>query len=88
MRAQRVLRDFKLLHIGNYMQLCFLSNVALFADVFQIFRYSLLNEYQLDSAYYIRVPQIASNALCIYIIRLIHSITDQEMYRISRTFAA
>ena len=37
-RAQRVWRDFKFQHIGDYMRLYLLSDVALLADVFQMFR--------------------------------------------------
>ena len=37
-RAQRVWRDFKFQHIGDYMRLYLLNDVALLDDVFQIFR--------------------------------------------------
>ena len=80
-RAQRVWREFNFQHIGDYMRLYLLSDVALLADVFQMFRYNSLDEYQLDPAYYMSAPQLAWNALLKYIHRLIHLITDPEMYR-------
>ena len=63
------------------MRLYLLSDVVLLADVFQMFRYNSLDEYQLDLAYYISAPQLAWNALLKYIDRPIHLITDPEMYR-------
>ena len=80
--AQLVWRDFKFQHIGDYMRLYLLSDVALLADVFQMFRYNSLDEYQLDPVYDISAPQLAWNALLKYIDRSIHLITDPKMYRI------
>ena len=80
-RSQLVWRDYKFQHIGDYMRLYLLSDVALFADMFQLFRYNSLDAYQLDPAYYISAPQLAWNALLKYIDRPIHLITDPEMYR-------
>ena len=56
-------KDFKFQHIGDYMRLYLLRDVAFFADVFQMFRYNSLDEYQLDPAYYMSAPQLAWNAL-------------------------
>ena len=58
-----------------------LSDVALYADVFQMFLYNSLDYYQLDPAYYMSVSQLAWNALLKYIDRPIHLITDPEMCR-------
>ena len=80
-REQRVSRYFKFQHIGDYMRLYLLSDVAFLADVFQMFRYNSLDKYQLDPAYYMSAPQLAWNALLKYIDRPIHLITDPEMYR-------
>ena len=51
-RSKRVWRDFKFKHIGDYMRFYLLSDVALLTDMFQMFRYNSLDEYQLDPAYY------------------------------------
>ena len=80
-RAQRVWRDFKFQYIGDYMRLYLQSDVALLADVFQMFRYNSVDEYQLDPSYYMSEPQLVWNALLKYIDRPIHLITDQEMHR-------
>ena len=58
------------------MRLYLLSDVALLADVFQMFRYNSLDDYQLDLAYYMSAPQLTWNALLKYIDRSIHLITD------------
>ena len=44
-------RDFKFQHFGDYMRLYLLFDVAILADVFQMFRYNSIDEYQLDPAY-------------------------------------
>ena len=80
-RAQRVWRDFKFKHIGDYMRLFLLSDVELLADVFQMFRYYSLDKYQLDPANYMSAPQLAWNELLKYIDRPIYLITDSKMYR-------
>ena len=49
-RNQRVFRNFKFQHIVDYMRLYHLSDIALLDDVFQMFRYNSLNEYQPDPA--------------------------------------
>ena len=63
------------------MALYILSDICLLADVFQAFRNQSLNEYQLDPAYFVSVPQLAWNALLKHIDRPIPLITDLEMYR-------
>ena len=55
-RAQRVWRDFKFQHIGDYMQFYLMSDIARFVDVFKMFRYNSVDEYQLDPAYYMSAP--------------------------------
>ena len=74
-------KDFKFQHIGDYIRLYLLSDVALLADVFQMFRYNSLDEYQLDPAYYISASQLVWKALLKYIDRPTHLIADPEMYR-------
>ena len=42
------------------MRLYLVSDVALLADVFQMFRYNSLDEYQLDPAYFMSALQCAA----------------------------
>ena len=63
------------------MALYLLSDSCMLADVFQAFRNNSLDEYQLDTAYYVSAPQLAWNALLKHIDRPIPLITDPEMYQ-------
>ena len=63
------------------MALYLLSDICLLADVFQAFRNNSLDEYQLETAYFVSAPQLAWNALLKQIDRPIPLITDPEMYR-------
>ena len=62
------------------MQLHLLSDICLFADVFQMFRNNSLNEYQLAPAYFVSAPQLAWNALLKHINQSIPLITYPVMY--------
>ena len=63
------------------MALYLLSDICLLADVFQAFRNNSLDDYQLDTAYFVSAPQLALNALLKHIDLPIPLITDPEMYR-------
>ena len=63
------------------MQLYFLSDICLLANVFQMLCNNSLNEYQLDPAYFESAPHLAWNALLKHINQSIPLITDPEMYR-------
>ena len=45
------------------MALYLLSDICLLADVFKVFRYNILNEYQLYPDYFVSAPQLARNAV-------------------------
>ena len=79
--AQQVYADFQCESVKDYMQLYLLSDICLLADVFQMFRNNLLNESQLNPAYFVSAPQLAWNALLKHINQLIPLITDPEMYQ-------
>ena len=79
--AQHVWENFHCQSLKEYITLYLLSDICLLADVFQAFRNILLDEYQLDSAYFVSAPQLAWNALLKHIDRPIPLISDQEMYR-------
>ena len=67
--------------LKEYMALYLLIDICLLAEVFQAFRKNSLDEYQLDTAYFVSAPQLAWNALLKHIDRPIPLITDPEMYR-------
>ena len=64
-----------------YMAVYLMSDICFLADVFKAFHNNSLNQYQLNSAYFVSVPQLAWNALLKHIDRPILLITDPEMYR-------
>ena len=79
--AQHVWKNFHCQSFKEYMALFLLSDICLLADVFKAFRNNSLDEYQLDPAYFVSVPQLAWIALLKHIDRPIQLIPDQTMYR-------
>ena len=79
--AQHVWENFHCQNLKEYIALYLLSNICLLAEVLQAFLNNYLDEYQLDSAYFVSAPQLAWNALLKHIDRSIPLITDPEMYR-------
>ena len=79
--AKQVWRVFQCQTLEEYMELYLLCDVCLLADVFEQFRKTSLEEYQLDPAYFVSAPQLAWSALLKYINRPIYLISDPEMYR-------
>lgn len=61
--------------MGHYL----LTDVFLFAEVFQNFHNASLSEYQLYPAYFVCAMHLAFNALLKYIDRPINLITDPEL---------
>ena len=60
--AQTVWKEFNIVSMKDYHNLYNLSDVLLFADVFENFRYICMNEYGLDSAWYFSAPGLAWDA--------------------------
>ena len=79
--AQHVWENFHCKSLKEYMALYQLSNIYLLADVFHTIRNNLLDEYQLDPAYFVNSPQLGWNAHFKQIDRPIPLITHPEMYR-------
>ena len=79
--AKQVWKEFKCKTLEEYMELYLLCDVCLLADVFEQFRKTSIDEYQLDPAYFVSSPQLAWRALLKYINRPIYLISDPEMYR-------
>ena len=79
--AKQVWKEFQSQTLEEYMELYLLCDVYLLADVFEQFRTTSLEVYQLDPAYFVSILQLALSALLQYINRLIYLICDPEMYR-------
>jgi hypothetical protein len=79
--AHTVFEEFSCRHMGDYLSLYLATDICLLADVFERFRDTSIEEYQLDPVYFVSAPHLAWNALLKYINRPIHLITNPEMYR-------
>ena len=56
--AKRVYKDFEIKNLGEYSDLYLKSNVLLLADVFESFRKTVLEIYELDPAKFISTPSL------------------------------
>ena len=56
--AKRVYKDFEIKNLGEYRDLYLKSNVLLLADVFENFRKTVLEIYELDPAKFISTPSL------------------------------
>ena len=79
--AQHVWENFHCQGLVEYMTLYLLSDIFLLTDVFSAFRNNFLDEYQLDPADFVSVPQLAWNELFKHIDLPIPQISDPIMYR-------
>lgn len=78
--AQTVFTSFRLQNLGQYHDLCLLSDVLLLANVFKNFRSICLNYYELDPAHYYTSPGLAWSA-CLKMTNVeLESFTDPNMY--------
>ena len=57
--AERVFREFKMNHLGDYHDLYVQGDILLFADVFENFRNMCLETYERDPAYFLSLPEFA-----------------------------
>ncbi|XP_068714197.1 uncharacterized protein [Montipora foliosa] len=78
--AQIVFASFQLQTLGEYHDLCFLSDVLLLADVFENFRSVCLNYYELDPAYYYTSPGLALSASLKMTDVELELLTEPDMY--------
>ena len=56
--AKKVYKDFEIKNLGEYRDLYLKSNVLLLADVFENFRKTVLEIYELDTAKFISTPSL------------------------------
>ena len=79
--AQNVWTTFRCRTMRDYLELYLFTDVCLLADVFETFRATSKEAYELDPAYFVSAPQLAWNAMLRFIKRPIQLISDAEMYR-------
>ena len=79
--AQNVWKTFRCRTMRDYLELYLFTDVCLLADVYQTFRATSKEAYDLDPAYFVSAPQLAWNAMLKFIKRPIQLISDAEMYR-------
>ena len=60
--ANKVFKEFKLKHLGEYHDLYVQSDTLLLADVFENFRNMCIKVYELDPAYFLTAPGLAWQA--------------------------
>ena len=61
-QANKVFKEFKLEHLGEYHDLYVQSDTLLLADVFENFRSMCIKVYELDPAHFLTAPGIAWQA--------------------------
>ena len=65
--AQTVWKAFRYQSMRDYLELYLFTDVCLLADVFQTFRSTSKEAYDLDPAYFLSAPQLAWNAMLRFI---------------------
>ena len=79
--AQTVWKAFRCQSMRDYLELYSFTDECLLADVFQTFRATSKEAYDLDPASFLSAPQLAWNAMLRFIKRPIELISDAEMYQ-------
>ena len=62
MHANKVLKEFKIKHLGEYHDFYVQSDTLLLADVFENFRNMCIKVYELDPAHFLSAPGLAWQA--------------------------
>ena len=65
----------------DYLEFYLFTDVCLLEGVFETFRLTSNEEYNLDPAYFLSAPQLAWKTMLRFIKRPIEFISDAEMYR-------
>ena len=60
--ANKVFKEFKLKHLGEYHDLHLQNDTSLPADVFKIFRNMFIKVYELDHVHFLTAPGLAWQA--------------------------
>lgn len=79
--AQKVWNEFRCEKFQHYLELYLLTDVGLLSDVFESFRFTSKEAYELDPVYHVSAPHLAMNAMLRYIKQPIELISDVGMYQ-------
>lgn len=74
--AQQIWNEFNVNSLGEYTDIYLRTNILLLADVFENFRKTCFDIYQLDPAHYVSAPSLSWNAMLKYTIVNIELLTD------------
>ena len=80
-RAQRVWEKFKLKNMREYHNLYLMSDIALLTEVFENFRKTCLQYYELDSCHYFTSPGLSWDAMLKMTNIELELITDIDMFQ-------
>ena len=77
--AKGICKDFEIKHLGEYHDWYLKSDILLLADVFENFRQMCLEIYELDSAKFLSVPELAGQVALKKTEIEIELLTDTDM---------
>ena len=80
-RALKIWDHFKIKNLGQYHDLYLQTDVLLLTDVFENFRKKCLEDYQLDPAHYITLPNFSWDAMLLRTGIQLDLIHDEDMYK-------
>ena len=78
--ARNVWQKFKFKNLGDYHNFYCLLDSALLADIFQVFRKSVIKTYSLDPGHFYSIPGLAWSAALKYTKIKLHLFDDIDMY--------
>ena len=80
-RAQKIWKHFNIQNLGQYHDLYLQTDVLLLTDVFENFRTKCLEDYGLDPAHYITLPNFSWDAMLLKSGIELDLIYDEEVYK-------
>ena len=80
-RAFKIWDHFKIKNLGQYHDLYLQTDVLLLTDVFENFRKKCLEDYQLDPAHYITLPNFSWDAMLLRTGIQLDLIHDEDIYK-------
>ncbi|XP_049872417.1 uncharacterized protein LOC126380040 [Pectinophora gossypiella] len=79
--AQSVWLKFSLTNMGEYTDLYLITDVLLLTDIYENFRLTCKQYYQLDPAFYLTAPSLSFDAMLLKTGVRLELVTDLEIYR-------